>query len=280
MRKLLLLITLCCTLGTVAQRVTEEQALQKARNFLKDKTFSKANKARSIKGKAQGIPYRQFYIFNVEDDGGFVIVSGDERAKEILAYSDSGHLNYGELPDNLKGWLDFYEEAIKAIPARTTATRAVSRAPKAEVKPLMTFAWNQYDPYNKYCPASPEDPTQTSVTGCVATAMAQIMYYHQWPLQTTKAIPGYMALNGEDIPDIPITTIDWNNILPKYDGNYYLSSQADAVATLMKLCGVGAKAQYSETGSGTNPEQVITALSDYFNYCKAIWKMIKKLQLP
>ena len=251
MRKLLLLVSLCFTLGIAAQHVTEQQALLKARAFMKDKAFSPANKARSIKGKAQGIPYRQFYIFNVEDDGGFVIVSGDERAKEILAYSDSGHLNYGELPDNLKGWLDFYEEAIKAIPARTTASRAVSRAPKAEVKPLMTFAWNQYDPYNKYCPASPEDPTQTSVTGCVATAMAQMMYYHKWP-NTLPALDSYVYYNKYSVPALDSKPMDWNN----NDDLYWLS----------RYCGQSVNMAYGKNGSSAHETMIPSVMVNKFGY--------------
>ena len=84
MRKICLLITLCFALGTFAQRVSEAQALQKAQAFLQGKSFSKTNKARSVMGQSQTTPFENFYIFNVENDEGFVIVSGDERTKEIL----------------------------------------------------------------------------------------------------------------------------------------------------------------------------------------------------
>lgn len=111
MRKICLFITLCFALGAFAQRVTEQQALQKAQDFLKGKTFSKTNKARSVMGKSQNNPFNNFYIFNVENDEGFVIVSGDDRTKDILGYSDRGHLDYAKMPCNLKSWLSYYEEA-------------------------------------------------------------------------------------------------------------------------------------------------------------------------
>lgn len=251
MRKLLLLITLCCTLGTVAQRVTEEQALQKARNFLKDKTFSKANKARSIKGKSQNNPFKNFYIFNVEDDAGFVIVSGDERTKDILGYSDRGHLDYAEMPCNLKYWLSYYEEAIGAIPSRTTTTSTVTRAPKAGIPPLMNFSWHQYDPYNYYCPASPEDPNAKSVTGCVATAMAQLMYYYKYP-SALPALDAYTYNGTIQVPALEGKPMDWSN--------------DDDIRWLSRYCGQSVQMAYDKGGSSAMEALVPVAMVKKFQY--------------
>ena len=251
MRKLLLLITLCCTLGTVAQRVTEEQALQKARNFLKDKTFSKANKARSIKGKSQNNPFKNFYIFNVEDDAGFVIVSGDERTKDILGYSDRGHLDYAEMPCNLKYWLSYYEEAIGAIPSRTTTTSTVTRAPKAGIPPLMNFSWHQYDPYNYYCPASPEDPNAKSVTGCVATAMAQLMYYYKYP-SALPALDAYTYNGTIQVPALEGKPMDWSN--------------DDDIRWLSRYCGQSVQMAYGKGGSSAMEALVPVAMVKKFQY--------------
>ena len=251
MRKLLLLITLCCTLGTVAQRVTEEQALQKARNFLKDKTFSKANKARSIKGKSQNNPFKNFYIFNVEDDAGFVIVSGDERTKDILGYSDRGHLDYAEMPCNLKYWLSYYEEAIGAIPSGTTITSAATRAPKAGIPPLMNFSWHQYDPYNYYCPASPEDPNAKSVTGCVATAMAQLMYYYKYP-SALPALDAYTYNGTIQVPALEGKPMDWSN--------------DDDIRWLSRYCGQSVQMAYGKGGSSAMEALVPVAMVKKFQY--------------
>ena len=257
MRKLLLLISLCFTLGVVAQQVTEQQALLKAQNFLKGKTFSKTSKARNIKGKSMETPFKHFYIFNVENDEGFVIVSGDERAKEILGYSDKGHLNYAEMPCNLKSWLNYYEEAIKAIPAGMQTTSAATRATKAAVSPILKkngqeITWYQGDPFNDYCPASPEDPNAKSVTGCVATAMAQVMYYYEWP-NTLPALDSYSYNDGAvTVPALEGRPMSW-------------TSEED-LRWLSRYCGQAVQMAYGKNSSSAMEALVPVAMVNHFGY--------------
>ena len=253
-----------------AQQVSKEVALKKAQSFL-NKNMSNRQSTKIVTRQSSQLELAnnssELFVFNDEINGGYVVISGDERMPDVLGYSYNGHYDEEEIPCNMRAWLEGYAEQVKYLQSHPEAKAATrNSAERTPISPMLTCEWDQLEPYNRQCPFF---WTKRCPTGCGPTAMAQIMYYHQWPLQTTKAIPGYMALNGEDIPDIPITTIDWNNILPKYDGNYYLSSQADAVATLMKLCGVAAKVQYLENESSTTPEKVITALYDYFNYSKA-----------
>lgn len=251
MRKLLLLITLCFTLGAVAQRVTEQQALQKAQNFLKGKSFNKTNKARSVMGKSQNNPFNNFYIFNVENDEGFVIVSGDDRTKEILGYSDRGHLNYEEMPCNLKYWLSYYEEAIGAIPVGAKATRATTRSEKAAVSPLIETLWYQSSPFNNYCPPSPEDPNVNSVTGCVATAMAQVMNYHKYP-DFLPALDAYTYHDSVTVSALEAKSMDWNN--------------DDDLLWLSRYCGQSVYMKYGKNGSYTSDGYISAAMVKKFGY--------------
>lgn len=261
MRKICLFITLCFALGAFAQRVTEQQALQKAQDFLKGKTFSKTNKARSVMGKSQNNPFNNFYIFNVENDEGFVIVSGDDRTKDILGYSDRGHLDYAKMPCNLKSWLSYYEEAIGAIPVGVTATRATTRSEKAAVSPLIKTLWYQSSPYNNYCPPSPEDPNVNSVTGCVATAMAQVMNYHKYP-DFLPALDAYTYNDSVTVSALEGKSVDWNN--------------DDDLLWLSRYCGQSVQMSYGKDGSYTSDGHIPAAMVKKFGYDGAEPRTAKK----
>jgi len=124
MRKVYLLLALFFVTGLSAQPISEQDALQKAQDFLRGKSIVTSSKASSLRRSASANPYKHLYLFNVEDNDGFVIVAGDSRAREILAYSEKGHLDYSQMPDNLKWWLGLYDEAIAAIPEDMPAPQA------------------------------------------------------------------------------------------------------------------------------------------------------------
>ena len=117
MRKFYLLLTvLFASLSAGAQQVTEEQALQKAQAFMKGKQLKSSTNVRSLsRARSKASQTESMYVFNVEDKGGFVIVSGDERTEPILGYSTSGEIDYDNMPDNLRSWLQGYEAQIRAI---------------------------------------------------------------------------------------------------------------------------------------------------------------------
>ena len=204
MRKRLFLCIIGCLSSITmiwGQHISEEQALQKAQAFMQGKVKNSATngrkgtpaKALAMYRVTQDVPTEAYYIFNTEQNGGFVIVSGDERTEEILGYSTEGHIDPQQMPENMRAWLKGYEEQIEAIPANATTTSA-SIPTHPAVEPLLTCKWNQGAPYNLQCPTQmPEGGTepQHCVTGCVATAMAQIMYYWKWPQDYTTTIPAY-----------------------------------------------------------------------------------------
>lgn len=202
MRRLLFFLLAIITSVTFvnAGKVTEQQALEKAQKFMPNRLFL-TNKSAPYGKSGVRSNESSFFIFNVENDGGFVIVSGDDRTETILGYSLSGSLDIGKVPDNLRYWLDLYAEQIQNLtddyqPAMNHTTRSAQPA----IEPLIKTEWNQGNPYNLMCPQYGEDHC---VTGCVATALAQVMNYYQWP-KTCAAIPAYSNLK-----ELPSVTFAW-----------------------------------------------------------------------
>ena len=215
-----------------------------------------------------------YYVFNVGNDDGFVIVSGDDRTPEILGYADNGHLYKDDMPDGLRYLLDGYAEQIEWMDSHgfdetyeACASRTSRKAPaRTAIAPLIQTKWNQGTPYNAYCPIL-TDGTRT-VTGCVATCMAQIMYYHKWPTSATASIPGYATRNGKFTLDgLDAFTFDWNNMLLVYGSAN--DTQKEAVAKLMQYCGYSLQMNYN-TSSSALSESIAEALRLYFGYSNDI----------
>ena len=269
------------TVSINAQHVTEEQALKKAQEFLNKKvstqTSVKNRAPRKLRSLAKVSQSDCYYIFNAESNGGFVIVSGDERTEEILGYSTEGNINITDMPDNMRAWLKGYEEEILSIPANARASRrAIPKHPAVE--PLITAQWSQAGPYNRQCPTQiPEGESEPAhcVTGCVATALAQIMYYWKWPQDYTTSIPaydyGYVGWNEETQTDIfkyhadelPPTKFDWVNMKDTYNGSE-IDVSADAVAQLMRYCGQAVNMNYGLYSSLAYETE--KSIIDYFGY--------------
>ncbi len=271
MRKSILLV-LCCLLSTVlfAGPVSKEQARQIASQFLTAKGGAHRAPAQLVEqppvlnavDKA-GNPY--IYAFNAGHDAGYVLVSGDDRFVDVLGYSETGSFDNNDMPDNMRAWLQGYVDEMKWASANPViAQLPKKRAVKNAVEPLLKSKWNQSAPYNNLCPEYTTG--EKSATGCVATAMAQAMYYYKWPEDATAQIPSYTWTNKEKTlgPLNPVT-FDWANMLDVYSQNSYSNTQANAVATLMQYCGYSVKMNYGKS-SGSNTYRVADALKTYFDY--------------
>ena len=272
MKKLLLLLTAMLILSVAeAQQISKEEAQLKAQQF-----FGKANQSRDGRGNApRTAPLLtlvnncdEFYIFNDEANGGYVIVSGDERMPDILGYSYDGHFDTENVPCNMEVLLEGYAEEVRYVQTHNVQKKEQNAGEAWEkdyIAPMLSTAWNQYKPFNNQCPTI---NGEHCVTGCVATAMAQILAYHQWPLKTTETIPQYKTSTyGIDVPAIEPTSIDWENMLPSYNYSVsYTEKQADAVANLMKLCGASIQMDYGLDGSPAVADAPKSALVKYFGY--------------
>lgn len=268
---------------TMAQTVNEGEALDKALNFLQSKHLARGQQSAtqlelSYKAEKNGETY--YYIFNDQQSGAFVIVAGDERATEILGYGDQGCLDFEQAPANFRWWMSQYEAQIHAaiqqdLPA-ASARRAPRRAPgRTDVPELVQTKWNQSTPYNNLLPSLGSGVTgdYALATGCVATAMAQVMYVHRCPASKGFGSNSYTGINGLTFEaDFGNTTYDWNNMLLDYKNVNYNSDEANAVATLMYHCGVSVNMKYGQIktgGSGASSSAIPHALSTYFGYDKS-----------
>ena len=258
-RVLLLMLVIVTTAIAMGQEVTPEQALQRAKKFMESHETT-VNKQKRAAGKTSSLTMTSkvsgLYIFNVADDGGFVIVSNNERTVPILGFSDTGSFDPENIPDNMKAWLQGYADQI-AWQEKQGTGGTVSNAPKRnathstnEIQPLIETKWDQGAPYNNKCPLYRTG--YRSVTGCVATAMAQVMNYHQWPTDPTAEIPGYTTDSyGLNLSSLPTTTFDWANMSNTYTNNT-TGATAEAVATLMQYCGWAVQMDYGPSSGASS----------------------------
>lgn len=270
-----------------ASPVSKERALQEAQQFfashgLKSPTMAKAYRAQTIGNKRNSDA--AYYVFNADNDQGFVIISGDDQTTPVLGYSLKGSFSDEYMPDNVRSWLQGYADQIAYIRKNrlsltTNATEAI--VDKGSIAPMMASHWNQDEPFNGSCPVV---NGKKCVTGCVATAMAQLLYFHyqQHPesivKQTTATIPSMWVKAGPvRLPSIPAgTSLDWADMLSDYN---YLSPhsarQDSAVANLMLYCGMAVRMVYDEEGSGASTTEVPNALIKYFGFDENATRVIR-----
>ena len=254
-----------------ASPISRQQAQQNALNFLQQrgKTIAITSLRHAPMRATMNDEPQPYYVFNIWNNQGYVIASGDDAAHTILGYSDVGFIDMNDLPCNLQAWLDGYAQQIKYLQEHHATP---SRAPKKTdyppaIEPMLTCHWSQRDPYNMYCPIDPTTGTK-SLTGCVATAMAQVMYYHRARSirQTTIEIPEYTTrTRGIHVDAIPAgTVIDWDNMVDNPNSYNTTEVQKQAVANLMKYCGTAVRMDYTSSGSGSGvyPYNLVR----YFNY--------------
>lgn len=213
--------------------------------------------------------FNTLYVFNrAAADGGFVILSADDVACPVLGYSDSGEFSVTDMPENLRAWLDTYSSQIAAAAA---AGGRVFAAPAdgslASIEPIVSTHWNQDYPFNAMTPKVGND---YCVTGCVATAIAQVINKHRWP-DTGVGSVSY-KWNNKTLSYDYTKPFDWDNMLDDYtDGGANASqAQIDAVAQLMYACGVAANMNYGTDASGATSEELVPNLISKFRYDKSL----------
>ena len=297
-----------------ADPVSKKAAQQVAQEFMQRQLNIQGLKRapRMVKVNASGSnqEYESLYLFNASDGQGYVVVSGDDRTEPILGYSTSGSIDLDNMPANMRSWLQQYAEQIEYIQKnniivhKRTATDCGTPIP-----PTLTSKWYQKIIYNDQCPMvtsyTDSDCTQLyeyedeqgnkstdpvrAVTGCVATALAQVLYKHGYPAATTAEIPGrkdfvhlqksntgvpiWTKFSDDAIPEG--TPIDWDYMKNAY--NYYVEDgklvevktteeENNAIATLMHICGAAMNMKYGSTysdGSSANADDATIAAVKY-----------------
>lgn len=276
----LIILTLTCSVAVNAVPRSAEEALEIAKRFVGSTSMFSHNKSAQLtlsqsihadsklRGNLDGESTPAYYICNINDADGFVVVSGDDRFKEVLGYATSGNINNENLPEGLQYWLGFLAREMQAAQAyydangivRTSDVSDESYNALVSVEPLIKTKWSQDAPFNNLCPMTSEG---RAVTGCVATGMAQVMKYHGAPL---KGIGSHTnAYFAGCTADFGNTTYDWANMRNEY-GVTATEAQKNAVATLMYHCGVATDMRYTAHDSGTPSIYAGMALVNYFGY--------------
>ena len=256
-RGFLILSLLLSVTANYADNVDFNTALRIARAYV---NISK-KAAQNVKTRAVATTTQQpYYVFNDDAGKGFVVVAGDDKMGKVLAYSKETSIDMANLNPEARYLFDSYRQVYEELgnnKALTTRAGAVTKAADA-VQPLLKSKWGQDYPYSK----------QTHyMTGCVATAVAQVMYFHKWPAQG-KGQESYTVKFDNTVRSADFTKshYDWDNMLPDYNHRNVTTKQEDAVALLMNDVGIATNMQYTDRASGTQSYMAERALRNYFDY--------------
>lgn len=258
--------------NVVAGPVGLRDATLLAEKFLSAKTVEQTRTHRSsvaVKLLHEPTAEMPLYVFNSEDGEGYVVVAGDDRARNVLAYSCTGSLEADDMPEACRYWLSHYSEEIKSLTRGDTSySGEISVIPGdiSAVAPLIRTRWDQQNPYNLRCPLDKTTGLRC-VTGCVATATAQVMRHYSYPPRATGSVT-YADAKQEVERSLDFSKLkpfDWGNMTLTYGPTSTLAEQ-DAVATLMMAAGFGIEMQYSSDTSMAYNRNAGTALINYFGY--------------
>lgn len=203
--------------------------------------------------------FSAYYLFSDTLNSKFFIISGDERMSVVLGEFDAPHSLPDKLPDGLLYLLSLYKERYDSLQHQSYTAVKVSALSAPNVSPIIKTKWGQDSPFNDLCP-------KYTPSGCVATAMAQIMKQYEYP----KKGRGHYAYTSETNRyscsfDFASTDFEWEIMENEYDSGAFVDSKC-AVATLLSACGVSVSMDYAKDGSGAYSVDVPYALSTYFGY--------------
>lgn len=282
-----------------AKKVPQSQALQVADAFFKSSGHFQQNMAvlktsedlPSLATKGVGTDPK-FYVIGNQSGKGFVIVSADDRFRQVLGYSFEHNFINGEIPTNMEHWFLFLREQMEwaernniTDPVATSEWMKEFKAGKP-VKELETALWNQGTPYNNQCPM---DKSSRSLTGCVATAVGEVMRFHSWPVRGNGIISGYTCSSGVKVSTRNLNhDYDWDN-MPLKQSEINSDAKREAISTLLADIGAALHLNYSKDGTGgiaaqpalvNNFGYASTAITDFrCNYSDEEWKRMLKNEI-
>ena len=290
--KLLLLVTMVTILQLhlFAEHVSADKASQVGMNFMKQKYTFITTRGEAVKMyksveltqvTRRSVDNQHFYIFNLNDNQGWVLVADDDRSIPILGYSKSGEFVTENLSANIEDWLTGISSEIQYIidndivaDEKTTSlwkelfsgvsTEFINRDEKV-VNPLVQTRWNQAPYYNDHCPYDNQYGERT-VTGCVATAMAQVLKYWNYPEVGSGSHSYSTSSYGTLYANFGGTQYAWNNMPNR------VTSPNNAVATLMYHCGVSVDMSYGVAETGGSGAYVISSYTNSENCAEFAFK--------
>lgn len=225
-------------LSAWAGMLTPQEALDRAMNSASDKVFARPKFDKSAMRhvatrKADGLP--AVYVFCRADAGGYLIVSAEDGSQPLLGYGEETDFDAADINPTMEWWLDEYAAQIKWIRENGVNINVAAAVPdRPAIEPMVSTRWDQDEPYNYQCPTYSGIGYMHCPTGCAATAMAQLLYYHRYST----------------------TAFDWGNMLESYSGSY-TDAQRNAVAKLMAECGSASRTVYNSYGSSANAQDIM-----------------------
>ncbi|MCX4264472.1 MAG: C10 family peptidase [Muribaculaceae bacterium] len=202
------------------------------------------------------------YLFDSKD--GFVVTPADDAFPALLGYGDSQIYDSADnLPIGFSEWLQYMSRCISEAAIdenKFTVGYSIGEA----IAPLCMTSWGQGEPFNLECP---EYNGERCLSGCVATAMAQVMKYHNWPPQGKGELTYRAEKIGTDIyTNFSQYTLDWENMLYDYSATSANEQQRQAVAHLLRGLGGSVCMNYFPTASGADINDATQALLKYWDY--------------
>ena len=247
---------------------SEQQMKQAALKVLNDNIYKPSNRVKRNSSSIKELNrMSKLAIYGFEDEG-FAVIANDDRFTEVIGYSKTRYTD-NNMPCGFNWWLETINTAMQQEIEEEPFSLKAKTAIKASVQPLLATKWGQGTPYNNYCVAVANGEEHKCVTGCIATAMAQVMKYHNFPHKGKGSVSYTINYNswGEVFfsSNFSEHEYDWDNMISRY--NYgYTGEQANAVATLMYDCGVSVGMGYGVNESVASHTSVPYALKEFFSY--------------
>ena len=257
-----------------ASPVDKQSALNAAKEFLADRGSTmqlvENKQFRAAKRNASQNEEAYYYIFNATDNGGFVIVAGDDKVQPILGYGDKGNIDPDNMPDGLKAILHDYRDAIDQLAEmeeqgtlETSTPNRIKRSMslvKYPVKPFLNKLWGHKDPFNALNPVINDS---VCPSGCANVSIAEIMGYYEYPANHS-AIAGYTTVTrGIKVDALPDINFDYQNMLSDYSIETFDEVQAGAVATLMRYIGQALKSDYTPTTTPSTSNRIVPLFKSF-----------------
>ena len=301
MKRSICCLILTCIVGVLSlQARTPQEAAQVASRFISQRALPPAQRIQRAASAIQStqstvtLVFTQYqmdattpavYVFTPNKGNGFVLVSAEDNARAVLGYADYGTLDATNIPANMQFWMQMYADELAnvntTVPALLPGQSVVSRSQRVAtnednypvVSPILADVhWGQNKPFNNQCPTI---SGQKTPTGCVATALAQIMYKHQYPQHGVGSHSYVSTTHGiSRSANFEATTYEWAKMLPDYSTSY-TTQQANAVATLLSHLGVSCEMDYAPEGSGAYDNIALRNLTTYFDYDKGLQALPK-----
>ena len=266
-------VMLICAPGNAdANPRTAAQMQQAAKSILAKRTGN--GKAAPANIRLKEITRDEGYVIYSREGGeGFAVIATDDVAPEVLGYSDA-KIKQRITNKNFLWWLQAVNEAVASAARSNTTIKRVTKPDSnrfdAAVASLCKSQWGQEAPYWNLCPVGDEG---TCLTGCVATSTAQVLYYHKGPRNGVGKRTIYYPTNDKN--GTPVTAdfendyYDWDSMIDTYTFGAYTTAQGNAVALLMRDCGVSTNMDYAPDGSGAYHDQTADGLNKYFGLTEA-----------